>query len=161
VKGRFEVDWDDEVSRRAFLEQLVADARRAQQALQEARTPSAPQGDEPSDPEVPPGQPAPETCQAHTPRQPAFSFSLDEAESPSKEDADSPEEEEGEDPTESADDGRDPAEWLEKIIEHDVERDSEGNVLGVRQRAAGDRPISVTDPEMRHGRKSRSELIKG
>jgi hypothetical protein len=50
VKGRFEVDWDDEVSRRAFLEQLVADARQAQQALQEARTPSAPQNDEPSDP---------------------------------------------------------------------------------------------------------------
>jgi hypothetical protein len=159
VKGRFEVDWDDEVSRRAFLERLVADARRAQQALQEARTPSAPQDDEPSDPEGPPGQPAPETGQAHTPKQPAFS--LDEAESPSKEEADSPEEEEGEEPTESADDGRDPAELLEKIIEHDVERDSEGNVLGVRQRAAGDRPISVTDPEMRHGRKSRSELIKG
>jgi len=53
-------------------------------------------------------------------------------------------------------------EFIDQVLEHDIERDDDdGLVKGVRQRAAGDRPISVTDPEMRHGRKSASQLIAG
>ena len=50
---------------------------------------------------------------------------------------------------------------LDDIIAHDVERDEEGTVLGIVERAAGGRLISVTDPDMRHGRKSASKLIAG
>lgn len=52
-------------------------------------------------------------------------------------------------------------ELIDQVLEHDIERDDEGLVKGVHQRAAGDRPISVTDPDMRHGRKSASQLIAG
>ena len=50
---------------------------------------------------------------------------------------------------------------LKAIVDHDVEFDAKGQVKGLRQQAAGDRPISVTDPDMRHGRKSASVLIAG
>ena len=42
-----------------------------------------------------------------------------------------------------------------------MEFSADGKVLGIRQKAAGDRRISVTDPDMRHGRKSASVLIAG
>ncbi len=47
------------------------------------------------------------------------------------------------------------------IIEHDVAFDDSGEVQGIRQQPAGDRRISLTDPDMRHGRKSASRLIVG
>ena len=50
---------------------------------------------------------------------------------------------------------------LTEIVAHDVEFAANGQVVGIRQQAAGDRPISVTDPQMRHGRKSASVLIAG
>jgi hypothetical protein len=50
---------------------------------------------------------------------------------------------------------------LRDIIDKDVEFDSDGQVAGIVQREAGDRIISVTDPDMRHGRKSASVLIQG
>jgi hypothetical protein len=50
---------------------------------------------------------------------------------------------------------------LTAIIEHDVEFGPDGQVKGLLQRAAGDRLISMTDPDMRHGRKSASVLIAG
>ena len=46
-------------------------------------------------------------------------------------------------------------------MDHDVEFDANGQVKSLHQQAAGDRPISVTDPDMRHGRKSASVLIAG
>lgn len=52
-------------------------------------------------------------------------------------------------------------EAIDDIIEHDIERDDEGKTAGIREKAAGDRRISITDPDMRHGRKSASELISG
>ena len=39
--------------------------------------------------------------------------------------------------------------------------DAEGVVVGIVARSADDRIISVTDPDMRHGRKSASALIAG
>lgn len=53
------------------------------------------------------------------------------------------------------------AEIIDKIIEHDVEFDSHNQVKGVQQKAADDRIISQTDPQMRHGRKSASNLFSG
>lgn len=52
-------------------------------------------------------------------------------------------------------------EAIDDIIEHDVERDDDGSVSGIVQRAADDRRISITDGDMRHGRKSASQLIAG
>jgi Transposase DDE domain/Transposase domain (DUF772) len=50
---------------------------------------------------------------------------------------------------------------LAAVIAHDVEWGPDGQVKGVLQRPAGDRLISMTDPDMRHGRKSASVLIAG
>lgn len=50
---------------------------------------------------------------------------------------------------------------LAAVIEHDVEFGPDGVVKGLRQQAAAGRLISMTDPDMRHGRKSASVLIAG
>jgi Transposase DDE domain/Transposase domain (DUF772) len=50
---------------------------------------------------------------------------------------------------------------LAAVIAHDVEFGPDGQVKGLLQRPAGDRLISMTDPDMRHGRKSASVLIAG
>jgi len=139
VKGRFEVNWDNEGSRRDFLEQLVADARTAQDALVKARQDGkTPEDDKGSGP----GPTAPETT-----------FPPEEPDA-SEQSSLRPDEE-------SEPDERDPVAFIDSVIEHDVECDSGGKILGIRQRPAGDRPISATDPEMRHGRKSASQIIKG
>nr|MBC8327361.1 transposase [Planctomycetota bacterium] len=52
-------------------------------------------------------------------------------------------------------------ETLRAAVERDVEVDAEGVVVGIVERSADDRIISVTDPDMRHGRKSASALIAG
>lgn len=59
------------------------------------------------------------------------------------------------------DDAPSPSEIIDDILEHDVDRDADGKVLGVKRKAAGDRLISVTDPDMRSGRKSASKVISG
>lgn len=61
------------------------------------------------------------------------------------------------------DDGTPPSalDIIDDIIEHDIDHDEDGRVEGIKQRAAGDRLISVTDPDMRNGRKSASKLIAG
>ena len=53
------------------------------------------------------------------------------------------------------------SETIEDIIAQDVEFDDDGSVSGIRHNPGGDRCISLTDPEMRHGRKSASVLISG
>jgi IS5 family transposase len=50
---------------------------------------------------------------------------------------------------------------LERVISQDIEPDPEGGGSRIRQGTAKDRIISVTDPEMRHGRKSKSRVING
>src|SRR5580658_2016418 len=56
---------------------------------------------------------------------------------------------------------RQATEQLTTIVAHDVDFGPDGQVRGIRQEAAKDRPISITDPDMRHGRKSASVLIAG
>jgi hypothetical protein len=52
-------------------------------------------------------------------------------------------------------------ELLRKVVEQDIEPDPDGNGDRIREGVAEDRIISVGDPEMRHGRKSKSKTIKG
>lgn len=115
IKGRFDVDWQNEASRVEFLAQLVADARRVRQLL------------------------------AVTPAQHVADI----------DDDDDNEDDPDPSPTQNAID------TIDDIIEHDVEFDEHGQVRGIRQQAAQDRRISLTDPDMRHGRKSASQLIAG
>ena len=50
---------------------------------------------------------------------------------------------------------------LKKIIEQDVEHSTDGGSPKIRQGVAKDRTVSVTDPEMRHGRKSSGKGYNG
>lgn len=52
-------------------------------------------------------------------------------------------------------------EQLENLVEQDLEPDPDRGGSRIRRGTAKDRQISVTDPDMRHGRKSRSQIIKG
>jgi hypothetical protein len=49
---------------------------------------------------------------------------------------------------------------LDRILDQDIEPDPDGGSR-IRKGVAKDRQISVRDPEMRHGRKSKSQTIKG
>lgn len=117
VKGRFEVQWDDEASRTAFLGRLVADARRIRRHLVAASHAASPQGE---------AQEADEDTHDDSPAK------LQQA-----------------------------IETIDDLIAHDVEFDEHEHVTGLRQQAAQGRRISLTDPDMRHGRKSASKLIAG
>jgi len=50
---------------------------------------------------------------------------------------------------------------VEQIIEQDLEPDPDGKGMRIKRGVAKDRLISVVDPEMRHGRKSKSKLFNG
>lgn len=50
---------------------------------------------------------------------------------------------------------------LERVVQQDIEPDPDNGGSRIRQGTAKDRVISVTDPEMRHGRKSKSRTING
>ena len=52
-----------------------------------------------------------------------------------------------------------PVEWLGQVIDSDVEPDPDGGGPGIREGVAPDRVISVSDPEMRHGRKARPAVL--
>ena len=108
VKGHFDIDWQNDDSRRAFLVQLVTDARRVSALLAEH---DVSEDEQPDD---------------------GFTSPMTEA-----------------------------RETIEQVIAHDVEFTQEGEVQGIRQVPAGDRLISLTDRDMRHGRKSASVLISG
>ena len=108
LKGHFDVDWQDEDSRRAFLVQLVRDARRVSTLLLEQDVNEEEQPDD------------------------GLASPMAEA-----------------------------RETIERVIAHDVEFTDEGEVQGISQVPAGDRLISLTDRDMRHGRKSASVLIAG
>lgn len=55
----------------------------------------------------------------------------------------------------------DALELLRRVVDQDLEPDPEGGGQRIRQGVAHERIISVGDPEMRHGRKSRSKTING
>lgn len=50
---------------------------------------------------------------------------------------------------------------LRQVIEQDTEPDPSGGGRRIRRGVASDRRISITDPDMRHGRKSASKVING
>lgn len=52
-------------------------------------------------------------------------------------------------------------EQLERVLAQDLEPDPDRGGSRIRQGTARDRQISIGDPEMRHGRKSRSRVIQG
>jgi hypothetical protein len=56
---------------------------------------------------------------------------------------------------------KDSLEMLRKLVEQDIEPDPGGNKRRIKQEVARDRVISVADPEMRHGRKSKTKLFNG
>jgi hypothetical protein len=53
-----------------------------------------------------------------------------------------------------------PVETLRQLVEQDIEPDPSGG-RRVRRGVASERRVSVTDPEMRHGRKSKARLFNG
>jgi hypothetical protein len=79
----------------------------------------------------------------------------------SKTEADERGDDEDSEPPDEMSGAREAMATIDDVIEHDVERDDDGKVKGIRQKAAGDRRMSVTDPDMRHGRKSASNLFAG
>ena len=50
---------------------------------------------------------------------------------------------------------------LAQVLKQDLEPDPNGGGQRIREGVAQDRRISITDPDMRHGRKSKSNLING
>jgi hypothetical protein len=164
VKGRFDVRWDDEASRLAFLTTLVDDALRVRRALNTAADVL---------PETMP-RTGPETLASGEDAggsSDLFEVSIAPVADPSKfapepaapaeanADGDDVEAQEEDAPRET--EMKDAIETIDKIIAHDIERSDDGAVKGISQKAAGDRQISLTDPDMRHGRKSASQLIAG
>jgi IS5 family transposase len=66
------------------------------------------------------------------------------------------------DATADNDDLAEARELLERIIDQDVDVDADdGQGPTIRRGVAKDRVVSVVDPEMRHGRKSRSKRVDG
>jgi len=55
----------------------------------------------------------------------------------------------------------DALEQLARVISQDLEPDPDRGGSRIREGTARDRQISISDPEMRHGRKSRSRTIQG
>lgn len=52
-------------------------------------------------------------------------------------------------------------ETLRRVVEQDIEPDPSGKGHRIKEGVAEDRIVSISDPEMRHGRKSRSQLFNG
>jgi hypothetical protein len=133
IKGTANIDWHKVEERREFLAKLIQDARRLQEAMwQPARRRSA------------------KTLQERGEEEPDDDEGSDEPQSGGVSDAG------------PSDEGiQSISECLDKIIEHDVEVNAQDEVVGIRQVAGEDRLISITDPEMRHGRKTASFLFSG
>lgn len=56
---------------------------------------------------------------------------------------------------------KDHLEMLRRLVEQDIEPDPSGKGWRIKDEVAKDRVISVADPEMRHGRKSKTKLFNG
>jgi hypothetical protein len=56
---------------------------------------------------------------------------------------------------------KDEVETLVQLMRQDLEPDTGGGGVKIRQGVAEDRRVSVEDPEMRHGRKSKTKRFNG
>ncbi|HYO96845.1 MAG TPA: IS1182 family transposase, partial [Polyangiaceae bacterium] len=56
---------------------------------------------------------------------------------------------------------KDSLDLLRRLVDQDIEPDPSGDGRRLKQEVAKERVISVADPEMRHGRKSKSKLFNG
>jgi hypothetical protein len=56
---------------------------------------------------------------------------------------------------------KEPLEMLRKLVAQDIEPDPTNGGRRIKQEVAKDRIISISDPEMRHGRKSKTKLFNG
>lgn len=131
IKGRADIDWSKPKERREFLARLVEDAQTVRRALQDG--PTRPGGGEDGD--TTGGNAG--AGGAAGPTTPAGEPSGSDANCEAMDQA------------------------LKKVIEDDIDFDENDRVEGILQRPAGDRFISLTDTDMRHGRKSKSKLIAG
>lgn len=150
IKGTANIDWNDPEQRRQFLARLVADARTLQAELAQPV----------------PATPAASSSTVPTDNEADSQGSLWDSKSTPQDDEDPEDPLGGSQATADTQEQLDEAvgavsNQLEKIIEHEVEFTDDGEVKGVRQKPAGDRLISATDTDMRHGRKSASSLIAG
>ena len=143
IKGTADIDWSDADQRGEFLGRLVADARtvKAEICRLQALGGPTPPGNSDDDDDTDEDDPASQGDLLGTDTPPP---SLP-----------------GPGPTPDGAALAAVCATIDKIINHDVEMDPDGKVQGVLQRPAGDRAISATDPEMRHGHKSASVLIAG
>jgi hypothetical protein len=132
VKGVAAIDWSKAAERREFLIQLVADAQKIRKAIAEGWT-LPPSDDEPGPNSATQGPNVP----------------LGKA--PPTQTSD----------TQSGAQAEVIAQALGKILKDDIEFDVDGAVQGIRQKPGGGRHISLTDLDMCHGRKSKSQLIAG
>lgn len=142
IKGQagVTVQWESEAGRKVLLEKLVQDALRVQQEIPQVL-----------------GTAPPKTCQPE-PTEPDPELSPSGASGAAPPQLETP-------PMRPATPETTPlhqaAVQLSQILAHDVEMSADGKVKGNRQVPAGDRLISITDPDMRHGRKSKSVIIAG
>jgi hypothetical protein len=56
---------------------------------------------------------------------------------------------------------KEPLAMLRRLVEQDIEPDPTSGSRRIKQEVSKDRIISVSDPEMRHGRKSKTKLFNG
>ncbi len=171
VKGRFDVDWSDPKSRRRFLVEFVAAATRVQGAIRgfvKASTTEAslPEGEDASvgEPTSATASTAASTVSTAASPEAATELGDDDTDGGGMPGLTPPS---GAVPAASSDSDHTTqallgdVELLDHIIERDVARDDEGQIEGIVQRTGGGRTISITDTDMRHGRKSASVSIAG
>lgn len=179
IKGKLAVDWDSEEGPRQMLARLVADAVRLGaevQRLLEVATPGTEQGAapassqgeqsakqaEPEPQEVAASDAAQESAPTDDPRPvDGTSDAAGGTQAGAGATSASPGTTGSPAALSGAEQLRQGAADLLSVIAHDVEFGPEGEIKGLLERAAGDRIISMTDPQMRHGRKSASVLIAG
>jgi len=167
VKGQFDVNWEDEGSRREFLARLVADARRIRDLLSELdmqTTKCQTDGDHAGRVRTADDQ----TGESKGGKERTADDQTDKTQTPGGKEGKKRTADDQTDKTQTADDQEvgqtehvGAAALIDSIVSHDIVFDEAGQVEGIRQVAANDRLISTTDPDMRHGRKSASHLIAG
>ncbi len=153
VKGTAEINWSDELERRQFLQLLVDDARELQRVIAQSVNAAKPGKASKSPEKTSSGSDDDES-------EPGSGCQLSLSSAISPEESAEPGAETSDDTTAKTEALRKVSAHLDKVIADDVNIVC-GVVAGVVQKGGGDRMISSTDPNMRHGRKSSSTVIAG